>query len=49
MSEEFKQELAEIFDARAINYDEDNLRARLANRLEGMGNIEPLSRKPAVD
>ncbi len=33
MSKKYKQELVKIFNARAINYDEDNLRARLANRL----------------
>jgi len=33
MSEGYKSQLAEFFDARAINYDEDNLRARLASRL----------------
>jgi ubiquinone/menaquinone biosynthesis C-methylase UbiE len=33
MSDEYKRQLAQIFDARSINYDEDNLRARLANRL----------------
>jgi ubiquinone/menaquinone biosynthesis C-methylase UbiE len=33
MSKEYKCQLAEIFDARAVNYDEDNLRARLAGRL----------------
>ena len=41
MSEEYKQELAEIFDARAINYDEDNLRARLANRLVEIAKPQP--------
>ena len=44
MSEEYKQELAEIFDARAINYDEDNLRARLANRLVEIAKPQPAER-----
>ncbi len=41
MSEEYKQELAAIFDARAINYDEDNLRAGLANRLVEIAKPQP--------
>jgi ubiquinone/menaquinone biosynthesis C-methylase UbiE len=44
MSEEYKQELAEIFDDRAINYDEDNLRARLANRLVEIAKPQPAER-----
>ena len=44
MSEEFKQELAGIFDARAINYDEDHLRARMANRLVKIAKPQPAAR-----
>ena len=41
MSEEYKRHLAEIFDARAVNYDEDNLRARLASRLVDIARPQP--------
>jgi len=41
MSEDYKRRLAGIFDARAANYDEDNLRARLANRLVDVARPRP--------
>src|SRR6478736_115352 len=41
MPEEYKRQLAEIFDASAINYDEDNLRARLASRLVDIARPRP--------
>ncbi len=41
MPKEYKGQLAEIFDARAANYDEDKLRARLAERLIDIARPQP--------
>jgi len=41
MIEEYKRQLAAIFDARSANYDEDNLRARLASRLVDIAQPQP--------